>query len=131
VVDVDGLAVGGWLDRTYLTRWPALRDAVIACGLPIKVNLLRVTRFRTVDGRPWRSRPIAATELVDLLRHVIIASFLVTAYLSGVRTGEALNLRRGCIVRDSKLGVSAPPGVSWWRRGPAGADGPRVVPVRG
>jgi integrase len=128
VVDIDGLVIGGWLDRTYLTRWPALRDAVIACDLPIKVNLLRATRFRTVDGQPWRSRPITATELVDLLRHVITASFLVTAYLSGVRTGEALNLRRGCITRDNKLGLTFMSGQQMKARPPRQERSPRTTP---
>ncbi len=128
VVDIDGLVVGGWLDRTYLSRWPALRDTVTACGLPIKVNLLRVTRFRTVDDRSWRSRPVAATELVGLLRHVITACFLVTAYLSGVRTGEALNLRRGCITRDAKLGLTFMSGQQMKARPPRQERSLRTIP---
>ncbi len=128
MVDIDGLSVGGWLDRTYLTRWPALREAVGACGLPIKVNLLQVTRFSPVDGRRWRSRPVATTELVHLLRHVITACFVVTAYLSGVRTGEALNLRRGCIVPDTKLGLTFMSGQQMKAHPPRQERSPRTIP---
>lgn len=48
-----------------------------------------------MEGRQWRHEPVGAFELIRLLRQVSAACFLVTAYLSGVRTGEALNLRRG------------------------------------
>lgn len=54
----------------------------------------------------WQTTPVGADELVELLRHVTAACFIVIAYLSGVRTGEALNLRRGCISRDSKLALT-------------------------
>jgi len=128
VVAIDGLAVGGWLDRIYLSRWPALRDTVTSCDLPIKVNLLRVTRFRPVEDRTWRSRPVAATELVGLLRHVVTACFLVTAYLSGVRTGEALNLRRGCITRDHELGRTVMSGQQMKARPPRQERSLRTIP---
>ncbi|MBF6333240.1 hypothetical protein [Nocardia transvalensis] len=58
-----------------------------------------------LDGTQWRSEPVEATELAALIRRVIAACFLTITYLSGVRTGEALNLRHGCISRDSKLGL--------------------------
>ncbi|CRK56931.1 hypothetical protein [Alloactinosynnema sp. L-07] len=103
-IDIDGLTVGGWLDRVQLRKFPALRDAIADSGLPVKVNWLRVTGFTTIGHRTWRSTSVEATELVELLRHVTTACFLVTAYLSGIRTGEALNLRRGCITHDTKLG---------------------------
>lgn len=53
--------------------------AVTASDLPIKANLLRVTRISPVDDRPWHAGPVAATELVGLVRQVITACFLVTA----------------------------------------------------
>lgn len=104
-IDIDGLTIGGWLDRVYLRKWPALREAVTSYGLPIKVNLFRVNRFSSVDARPWRTQPVDASELLVLLRHLTTACFLTIAYLSGIRMAEALNLRRGCITRDSKLGL--------------------------
>jgi integrase len=105
VVDLTGLAAGGWLNIAELTRRGFVARMLEASALPVKANLLRVTRFSSVDGHRWRTEPIEADELIELLRHIVTACFLVITYLSGVRTGEALNLRRGCITRDTKLGM--------------------------
>lgn len=105
-VDLEGLAVGGWLNYTELTRMKETSVLVAKHGLPIEVDLLRANTFSAVGAHRWREAPVAASELVTLLRHVTTACFLVIAYLSGVRTGEALNLRRGCISRDAKLALT-------------------------
>ncbi|MGQ9411193.1 MULTISPECIES: integrase [Mycolicibacterium] len=102
-VDLMGLAVGGWLHHTELKRMKETPVMLAKCGLPIDVDMLRANIFSTIGTHPWRDEPVDASELVQLLRHVTTACFLVIAYLSGVRTGEALNLRRGCITRGSKL----------------------------
>jgi len=102
VPDWAGLAVGGWLERGVFAQRRAL-DLLRECKLPRRVNHLRVTRFTEVEGERWRQEPMEADELVRMIRRVTTACFLVTAYLSGVRTGEALNLERGCIVRDHQL----------------------------
>ncbi|MCV7288152.1 site-specific integrase [Mycolicibacterium wolinskyi] len=54
----------------------------------------------TLDGRPWRDRPIAYEEARTLANHLSTAAMIVITYLSGARPGEVLNLRRGCIDRD-------------------------------
>uniref|UniRef100_UPI003F582C9C integrase n=1 Tax=Mycolicibacterium bacteremicum TaxID=564198 RepID=UPI003F582C9C len=105
-VDLRGLAVGGWLNHTELTRMKETPVMIAASGLPIDVDMLRTTTFSTAGTRPWRDTPVEADELGALLRHVVAACFLVIAYLSGVRTGEALNLRRGCVSRDVKLALT-------------------------
>lgn len=105
-VDLMGLAVGGWLNYTELKRMRETSALVAKYGLPIRVDLLRANTFSAIGTHSWRDAPVAAGELVELLRHVTTACFLVIAYLSGVRTGEALNLRRGCISRDSKLALT-------------------------
>lgn len=105
-VDLMGLAVGGWLHHTELERMKETSVLIAKYGLPINVDMLRVTTFSAVGTHYWREDPVGAGELVELLRHVTTACFLVIAYLSGVRTGEALNLRRGCISRDSKLALT-------------------------
>ena len=102
-VDLMGLAVGGWMHHTELKRMKETPVMLAASGLPIDVNLLRINTFNHIGTKPWRDEPVDARELVGLLRHVTVACFLVIAYLSGVRTGEALNLRRGCISRDPTL----------------------------
>jgi len=106
ILDVAGLALVGDLDRELLDK--GYFNAVLGeCELPITKDLLRVTRFTAVDGtRPWRHEPVDAAELLRLIRHLTTACFLVIAYLSGVRVGEALNLRRGCISHDAKLGLT-------------------------
>jgi integrase len=102
VVDVVGLSIGGWLDRKLLAQ-RKVGERLLTEGLPLRRNHLRVTGFAKVNGQTWREEPVAAAELVALMRHVITAAFVVIGYLSGVRTGEALNLQRGCISRDRKL----------------------------
>lgn len=105
-VDLRGLAAGGWLNHTELKRMKETPIMIAASGLPIDVNMLRTTTVSSTGARPWRDTPVEADELGALLRHVTAACFLVIAYLSGVRTGEALNLRRGCISRDAKLALT-------------------------
>ncbi|MCX2714357.1 integrase [Mycolicibacterium sp. J2] len=102
-VDLMGLAVGGWMHHTELKRMNETPVMLATSGLPIDVDMLRANTFSTIGTHSWRDEPVDARELVGLLRHVTVACFLVIAYLSGVRTGEALNLRRGCISRDPKL----------------------------
>ncbi|MGB7360651.1 MAG: integrase [Mycobacterium sp.] len=102
-VDLMGLAVGGWMHHTELKRMKETPVMLASSGLPIDMDMLRANSFSPIGTRPWREEPIDARGLVGLLRHVTVACFIVIAYLSGVRTGEALNLRRGCISRDPKL----------------------------
>lgn len=102
-VDRVGLLIAGWIGRQFSPRINPGRDLA---GLPLAEDLLRVTRFTAAGNlRPWRSEPADAAEIRRLVRFVITACFLVISYLSGVRTGEALNLQRGCISRDEKLGL--------------------------
>lgn len=105
-VDLMGLAVGGWLHHTELKRMKETSVLIAKHGLPIDVDMLRTNTFSAIGTHSWRENPVSANELIELLRHVTTACFLVIAYLSGVRTGEALNLRRGCISRDSKLALT-------------------------
>lgn len=103
VLDVPGMAIGGWLNKTKLLERPQLVGKISTSGLSITEDLFRVTRFSRIDGRPWHHGVMDAGELVTALRFVRAACFLVIAYLSGVRTGEVLNLRRLCITRDPRL----------------------------
>ncbi len=83
---------------------PRSRRLVHETGLPVSedANLSVVTGV--IDGRPWRNEPITLRELPYLVRHLTAACFVVTSYLSGMRPGEALNLRRGCRRRDDATG---------------------------
>ncbi|MER7959904.1 hypothetical protein [Streptomyces sp. NPDC096030] len=70
-------------------------------GLPIADDAYLDTLITgQLDGQPWRPRRIAHHEAPKLARLLSTACFVLIAYLSGARPGEALNLRRGCVERD-------------------------------
>ena len=104
IPDPVSFSVAGWLDRNILRSSPVRRQFAES-GLRFKQDWLTVKRFTTIVDGPWRSQPLDVVELLQIVRHVTTACFLVIAYLSGVRTGEALNLRRGCITHDKRLGL--------------------------
>ncbi|WP_235684121.1 site-specific integrase [Mycolicibacterium mageritense] len=127
-VDLAGLAVGGWLHHTELKRMKETPVLLARSGLPIDVDMLRATTFSAIGPHCWRETPVDAGELVELLRHVTTACFVVIAYLSGVRTGEALNLRRGCISRDSKLALTLMSGHQLKAEGTRRDRSPATIP---
>ncbi|MDN4519648.1 integrase [Mycolicibacterium austroafricanum] len=127
-VDLMGLAVGGWLHHTELKRMKETSVLIAKYRLPVDVDMLRTNIFSAIGTHCWRKDPVGADELVELLRHVTTACFLVIAYLSGVRTGEALNLRRGCISRDSKLALTLMSGHQLKAEGPRRDRSPATIP---
>lgn len=81
------------------------RRMVAESGLPLAEGCpLGTPVTGTIDGRPWRDRPITAGELPELTRILTGALFVTVCYLSGMRPGEALNLRRGCRTSDPETG---------------------------
>lgn len=103
-VDLTGLAIATGLERSVLDKGTC-RRILADSRLLLTRDMMRTTMFTPIDGRPWRTEPVEADELLVLLRHLSTASFLAVAYLSGIRTGEVLNLRRGCITRDPTLNL--------------------------
>lgn len=57
-----------------------------------------------MNGKPWRENPIDVAELPRLVRLLSAALFTAICYLSGMRPGEVLNLRRGCRSTDDETG---------------------------
>ncbi|MFH8681245.1 hypothetical protein [Streptomyces lydicus] len=57
------------------------------------------------QGAPWRDRPIGVREVNQLVRYLTAACFIVICYLSGMRSGEVLQLRRGCLREDEHGGL--------------------------
>ncbi|MFE9614201.1 integrase [Streptomyces sp. NPDC006012] len=55
-----------------------------------------------LNDKPWRDQPIGLSEIDWLVRALRAAAFVTICYLSGMRPGEALSLRRGCLHQDSK-----------------------------
>lgn len=101
-VDLKALAMAAQVDYDMLQR-NCGGDLLAECGLPVVKDLLRIPRVGRINGQKWRPDPIETAELPTLIRHITAACFIVVAYLSGIRTGEALNLRRGCVTQDDKL----------------------------
>lgn len=103
-IDLAGPAAAGHIDSELLHKghFCQLLDN---SGLHVEPDLLRVTQFTTIDTRSRRQQPLDVTGIAPLIRHITTACSLVVAYLSGVRTGEARNLLRGCVTRDPKLGL--------------------------
>jgi hypothetical protein len=66
-----------------------------------------------VDDKPWRRQRIAYHEAEQLAQHLSTACYVVIAYLSGMRPGEALTLRRGCVGYDQATRLWLLRGRAW------------------
>ena len=106
VLDLQALAHATWVDLAVLERGVAA-DILRDCNLPIEPNLLRINTFSSSskNGPPWRSSPVDTAETITLMRYITTACYIVVAYLSGLRTGEVLNLQRGCVTYDRDLNL--------------------------
>ncbi|MGW5312882.1 hypothetical protein ACWEQ0_23740 [Nocardia thailandica] len=83
-------------------------------GLPLRCGRpLPLTPAARIDGQVWRAAPIEDTEAPILARHLTTACFIIVAYLSGMRPGEALALERGCLHRDPGTGMLTVRGRHW------------------
>jgi integrase len=105
----DGMLEVDWPHLTRIfnagesafTRSSRLRDPIEQCHLPIaEAAYLSTPITGQIDQHPWRSAPIAYEEAPALAGLLRTACFIVIAYLSGARTGEILNLERGCVCHD-------------------------------
>lgn len=102
-----------------------LRDHAQAAlaGVPVASNAYLVPgpAQGQIAGQPWRTEPIAYDEAKALARLLQTACFIVVAYLSGMRPGEALTLRRGCCALDPATGLWTISGKQW--KGATDGDG--------
>ena len=83
---------------------PSLQPVIVDSGLQVDDGSPVGTITGLIDDRPWRERPLTTQELPGLVSHLSAACFVVISYLSGMRPGEGLNLRRGCAHRDETTG---------------------------
>lgn len=83
---------------------PSLQPVILDSGLQVADGSPVGTITGLIDGRPWRERPLTTQELPALISHLSAACFVVISYLSGMRPGEVLNLRRGCARQDETTG---------------------------
>jgi integrase len=91
-----GLSTRGLSDRQF-------RRAAES-GLPITEDAYIGVIRGKLDGNLWRDQPITVGEIQTLVRFLTAACFVIVCYLSGLRPGEALNLRRGCRDVDADTG---------------------------
>lgn len=75
---------------------PAQKRWLAQQGLPVAPDSTVGTITGQIHGRPWREAPINVAELPGLWRRLGAALFVIICYLSGMRPGEVLALRRGC-----------------------------------
>ncbi len=66
-----------------------------------------------LHDRPWRTTRIRYDEAAELARALSTAAAVVIAYLTGMRTGEVLNLERGCAGHDPVTGLWFVTGKHW------------------
>jgi integrase len=107
------------------------RRAAARSELPIAPGSFIGTIRGQVDGRYWRDQPITIGEIQDLVRYLTAACFVIVSYLSGLRPGEALNLRRGCRDTSPETGqllLAGRCGKSPDRQPPTGDDDPLARP---
>lgn len=106
-VELDFAHLGRLLDtRPWSVRESRVPDLLLASGLPI-VGCAPVTGPVTgrFDGVPWRDIPIGYDDVGGLVDALTAACLIIVAYLSGMRPGEVLNLRRGCVHHDQATGL--------------------------
>ena len=83
---------------------PYLRDPILDRDLPVATGSFVGTITGRIDDHPWRRQPITTQELPALMKSLSAACFVVISYLSGMRPGETLNLRRGCASQQPDTG---------------------------
>ncbi len=64
------------------------RSIAEASGIPVAGGFFVGSVTGQVDGRPWRDKPITASELPELVWVVTAACFVIVSYLSGMRPGK-------------------------------------------
>ncbi|WGM22836.1 hypothetical protein QEH68_22165 (plasmid) [Paenarthrobacter sp. OM7] len=75
----------------------------------------------TIDGIPWHKGPMKYDDALGYARLLLTACYVVTAYLSGMRPGEILNLTAGCLLHDPERNQWTVRGTRW--KGATGTDG--------
>ncbi|MGX8908602.1 hypothetical protein ACR820_25810 [Streptomyces netropsis] len=114
-LELDWFYLGKLLDCTShgLQRTKGYHERFLDSGLPIEEgDFLAVRPAGVLDGKPWMSR-FCYGEALTLTRMLSTACFLVICYLTGMRPGEVLNLRRGCASRNKVTKLWEINGKKW------------------
>lgn len=92
----------------------ASRLLIEASTLPIEDGApLTSPITAAIDGSPWLPRRIQYREAEGHAWRLSTACLIVIAYLSGMRIGEVLSLRRGCVTHDQAAGMWLVYGTTW------------------
>jgi hypothetical protein len=117
----------GFGGRDNYRPWPpAWKKMVCDAGLPVTPGTYLGAITGRISGQPWRDQPVTVAELGPLARLLGAAAFTAICYLSGMRPGEVLNLRRGCAGTDQATGellVTGQPGKGHDRQPGHGTGG--------
>ncbi|MFE3206363.1 hypothetical protein [Embleya sp. NPDC059237] len=104
--DKDGVPVVDWrhlgrvLDSASFSQ-TRTGHLVRESGLPVgDYSPLDAPVTARLDGGPWLPGRIGFHQAPNMARLLTTACFVIISYLSGARSGEVLNLRRGCIEHD-------------------------------
>ncbi|MEV8183407.1 hypothetical protein [Specibacter sp. NPDC078692] len=108
------------------------REIVHNSGLPVDPQSYVTTKCTALlDGQLWCGPYIAWDDVIPLTVHLQTACFIVIAYLSGMRPGEALNLERGCHRINHNTKLHELHGTTWKNaRTPEDAKDPEGQPRR-
>ncbi|MGM7774740.1 hypothetical protein ACSVHC_23680 [Arthrobacter sp. KNU-44] len=102
------------------------QDLIRQSGLEIDDDTYLSTPCKgTINGQLWRSKPIAFDHAANLAQHLVTACFILIAYLSGMRPGEVLSLKRDCVAHDKSTGRWTVTGLRW--KGATDNDGAKAV----
>ncbi|TFC11093.1 hypothetical protein [Cryobacterium sp. MDB2-33-2] len=103
----------------------ALGAIFLEAGLPIDDDTYLFTSpTATIDDSVWQTR-IRYDDAPRYAQILMTACFIVIAYLSGMRPGEVLSLRRNCLRFDETTGLWLLTGTRW--KGVVDGDGNKDV----
>jgi hypothetical protein len=92
--------------RTFIQDRPDLREMIEHSGIAVSDQVpVGAPITGVIDGVAWRHQQIGYSEARPMAELLRTACFIVVAYLSGMRPGEVLNLKRGCVSRDPASGI--------------------------
>jgi integrase len=114
-LDIDYSHIARLLDTAAPAVYKGAAERILReSGLPV-VPYAAVGEDLTgqLDDQTWRPQPISYSEAPRLARLLSTACLIVTAYLSGMRAGEVLNLRRGCVQHDATTGIWSLTGTTY------------------
>lgn len=126
--------LGRLSDTAGTTHQELDQELIRGFELPIDDTAYLITQCTgTLDGQPWSAEHIPYDNAHKLAELLMTACFIVIAYLSGMRPGEALSLDRDCLERDASTGLWTVNGIRWKNaRNPDGSKDPegqrRTIP---